>query len=157
MDYYTRYRLMSCNCSRILGRDKNFLTVCMNNYLITPSLKEAILLHGLLCANNTGSLDHLRLYAFQQHGLLLMHCNSSRILGRDKNFLTVCMNNYLITPSLKEAIFLHGLLCSLDHLRLYAFQQHRLLLMHCSGHIGSMFSHGYMVSFLYGILEVGKR
>ena len=100
MDYYTRYRLMGCNCSRILGRDKNFLTVCMNNYLIAPSLKEAIFLHGLLCDNNTGSLDYLRLYAFQQHGLLLMHCFS---------------------------------------------------------HIGSMFSHGYMVSFLYGILEVGKR
>src|SRR2546421_1782043 len=100
MDYYIRYRLLGCNCSRILGRNKYLLTVCMNNYLIAPSLKEVIFLHGLLCGNNTGSLDHLRLYTFQQHGLLLMHC---------------------------------------------------------TGHSGSMFSHEYMVSFLYGILEVDKR
>ena len=100
MDYYTRYRLMGCNCSRILERDKHFLTVCMNNYLIVPSLKEAIFLHGLLCDNNTGKLDHLKLYTYQQHGLLLM--------------------SYF-------------------------------------GYSGSIFLHEYIVSFLYGILEVDKH
>ena len=100
MDHYTCYRLLGCNCSQILRRNKYFLTVCMNNYLIAPSLKKVILLHRLFCDNNTGSLDHPRLYTFQQHGLLLMNCTD---------------------------------------------------------HSGSMFSHGYIVSFLYGILKVGKR
>src|SRR4051812_2238418 len=99
MNYYTRYCLLGCNYSQILRRNKYFLTVCMNNYLIALSLKEVIFSHELLCDNNTGSLDHLRLYTFQQHKLLLMHYTS---------------------------------------------------------HISFMFSHEYMVSFLYGILEVSK-
>ena len=65
MDYYNRLHLLDYNYLQILERDK-YSPECVriNNYLILPNSKEVIFLHGLLCDNNTGSLDHLRLYTF---------------------------------------------------------------------------------------------
>ena len=93
----------------------------------------------------------------------LLDCNYSQKPGRDKYPLKcIRENNYLTLPNLKEVIFLRGILCDnntckLDHLKLYTYQQRGLLLMSYFGRSGFMFLHGYMVSFLYGILEVGKR
>ena len=92
----------------------------------------------------------------------LLGCNYSRVLERDKHLPMIHMNSCLIPPSLKEVIFLHGPLFDdniwkLDHWKQYEYQLRELLLMHCGDQSGFMFSHGYMLSFLYDILEVGKH
>ncbi len=65
MDYYNYLHLLDCNYLQIFKKDK-YPPKCVhiNNYLILPNLKEVIFLHKLLCDNNTGSLDHPRLYTF---------------------------------------------------------------------------------------------
>src|SRR6266498_3928593 len=92
MDYYNYPHLLNCNYSQKLRRNKYPLEcIRKNNYLMLPNLKEVIFLHGLLCDNNTGNLDHLKLYIYQQRGLLLInytnHSGSMFLYGYMISFL----------------------------------------------------------------------